>query len=837
MDSWRIVAGIDTERMAQLDRALERALETGEIDPTIDDPREIQLLENLIRAAGVELPGLQQPLIQHESLAAGLSAALAEEDTLVPGTSVGAFRLVERIGRGGMGVVFLAERIHGGFEQRVALKVLSGSQPDSTGFLLFQRERELLARLEHPGIARLIDGGVTEQWRPWLAMEYIEGTPIHDYAAGKRLSVDERIELFLQACDALDYAHRQLVLHRDIKPANILVDRSGKVRLVDFGLGRSLAPDQPDDDQPTISLGRLTPGYASPEQARGEAVTVASEVYQLGLVLYRLLCGKLPYQARGLSAFELARNINEAVIASPSTCWRDGRHKAPERDQFGESPRQLTRELRGDLDNIVLAALARDPARRYRSVEALAADLHRHQLTQPIQARAATRRYRLERFVRRHAVGVIAGVALAIVLVGSVFTLALQADRLAYERDRAVAEAAKNQRLIDAMSSMIRLADADQNAGQLMTLGDRLQQYQAHVRAELKNDPSARMRLLGIVGEAMQKIRYWTQAADTLEEARTLALDQHGPAHPETVELTLALAESRAFSGDLAGAEALLAELMDSSSSEDALADSLYMRGYLRTFHLAKDDPHWKLGIEDLQAALAIYQRRNEAPHPDIAQAMHALGIKHPDPDRRLDMTHAALEMTIELFGPDHVTTASRMAELALVHDALGQFEQAAEIGRRAWEIHAAERGESNPASITILSNLAGSLRLAGDLDRAVEIYEQTHDLRLQTLPEDHLLLAFTAHGLGNTLRELGRLEESERWLREALRLCLKHGSGNEAITRVNLSRTLQASGRLEQAVTQQRLAVQAFETHRGAESDASRMAIARLNELLSRTN
>jgi len=837
MDSWRIVAGIDAKGMARLDRALERALETGEIDPAIDDPREIQLLENLIRAAGVELPGLEQPLIQHEPLAAGLSAALAAEETLTPGAAVGAFRLIKQIGRGGMGVVFLAERVQGGFEQRVALKVLSGSEHDSTSFQLFQRERELLARLEHPGIARLIDGGVTEQWRPWLAMEYIEGTPIHDYAAGKRLSVDERIELFLQACDALDYAHRQLVLHRDIKPANILVEESGKVRLVDFGLGRSLAPDQPDNNEPTITLGRLTPGYASPEQARGDAVTVASEVYQLGLVLYRLLCGKLPYRSRGLSAFELAKSINEAVIAPPSACWRDGRHDAPERDQFSESPRQLTRELRGDLDNIVLAALARKPTRRYRSVEALAADLQRHQLTLPVQARAATRRYRLERFVRRHAVGVSAGIALAVVLIGSVFTLALQADRLAYERDRAVAEAAKNQRLIDTMSSMIRLADADQNAGQLMTLGDRLEQYQAHVRAELSDDPAARMRLLGIVGEAMQKIRYWSQAVDTLEEARTLALDQHGPAHPETIELTLALAESQAFNGDLAAAEALLTELMDSSADDETLTDSLYLRGYLRTYHLPKGEPRWQMGIEDLQAALASYQRRNTAPHPDIARAMHALGLKHPDSDRRLDMTHAALDMTIELFGPDHVTTASRMAELALVHDGLGQFKQAAEIGRRAWDIHSRARGESNPGSITILSNLAGSLRQAGELARAVEIYEQTHELRLKTLPEDHLLLAFTAHGLGNTLRELGRLEESERWLREALRLCLKHGSSNEAITRVNLSRTLEAHGRLEQAVAEQRLAAQAFETHRGAESDASRMALARLNELLSRAN
>ena len=511
---------MDAERMARLDRALERSLETGDIDPAIDDPEEKRLLEELINAAGVEQPGLDEPLFQHEALAIGLSARLAEQDELEPGAKVGAYRVVKRIGRGGMAVVYLADREKGGFEQRVALKVLSGSHCDSTAIQLFQRERELLAQLEHPGIARLIDGGVTERWRPWLAMEYVEGTPIHEHAASNRLSVDERIELFLQACDALDYAHRQLVLHRDIKPANILVDAAGKVRLVDFGLGRSLAPDQAAGDEPTITLGRLTPGYASPEQARGEAVTVASEVYQLGLVLYRLLCGKLPYRAEGLSAFELAQSIHQASIAPPSSFWKGGRHEDLQREQFSEPPHRLARELRGDLDNIVLAALARDPSRRYRSVEALAADLQRHELTLPVQARAATRRYRLERFVRRHTVGVSAGAALAVVLVGSVLTLALQADRLAIERDRAIAEVDRNQRLVDAMSSMIRLADADQNAGQLMTLGDRLEQYQTHVRSELADDPAVRMHLLGIVGEAMQKVRYWSQAADTLDEAR-----------------------------------------------------------------------------------------------------------------------------------------------------------------------------------------------------------------------------------------------------------------------------------------------------------------------------
>jgi serine/threonine-protein kinase len=825
--------------MAKLDRALDRALDTGRIDPAIDDPDDLRLLQELISKATAELPGLDQSPMRHESLATGLSASLAVADNVEPGATVGAFRLVRRIGSGGMGVVFLAERRQGGFDQQVALKVLSGNQPENTGFQLFQRERELLSQLEHPGIARLIDGGITDAWRPWFAMEYVDGLPIHEYAARHQLSVDQRIELLLQVCDALDYAHRQLVLHRDIKPSNLLVDQCGKVRLVDFGLGRALVPDQASDGSQTIAIGRLTPDYASPEQARGEAVTVASEVYQLGLVLYRLLCGKLPYRPEGLSAFELARSISAAIITRPSEAWRNGRHTESQRLQFPNAPRRLARQLRGDLDNIVLTALAGEPEQRYRSVEALATDLRRHRQTLPVRARAATRRYRLERFVRRHTVGVAAVSALAIVMVGSVIALALQADQLASERDRAFAEVERNQRLTEAMSSMIRLADADQNAGQLMTLGDRLEQYQAHVRQELADDPAARMHLLGIVGEAMQKIQYWDRATDTLDEARDLALELHGSFHPESVGLTQALAEALAFSGDLVAAESLLETLIDADVpvNEAMQADSLYLRGYLRTYHLPQSDPRWRQGIEDLDAALARYRQLYSSPHPDIAQAMHALGTKNPDSTRRLDLTHAALDMTIELFDEDDVTTAARMAELALVHDHLGQFEQAADIGRRAWEIHAETRGQTHPGSLTILSNLAGSLREAGDLDGAVEMYERTHQLRQQTLPEDHLLLAYTAHGLGNTLREMGRLDDSERWLAEALRLCQLHDSPNAAITRVNLSRTLEAAGDLARAIEQQRAAVALYRQFNGPDAPATAAAVERLGSLLDQAD
>lgn len=825
------------ERMARLDRALANALESGQIDPSIDDPDDLRLLQQLMEVASTGAPGLDQPPMLNEALATGLSARLTAADNLEQGAEVGAFRLVRRIGAGGMGVVFLAERHEGGFAQRVALKVLSGQQSDSIMFQLFQRERDLLSRLEHPGIARLIDGGITDSWRPWFAMEYVDGEPIHDHAARHRLSIDQRLELFLQACDALDYAHRQLVLHRDIKPANLLVDSTGQVRLVDFGLGR-LLPDEHGDSEQTIAIGRMTPDYASPEQARGEAVTVASEVYQLGLVLFRLLCGRLPYRPGKLSAFDLAQSISSANIPRPSECWRTCLPDDKVHDQFALPPHRLRRKLAGDLDNIILTALAGDPKNRYGSVAALATDLRRHRQMLPVRARAATRRYRLGRFVRRNWATVSSLVALGLILTGSMLVFALQSDQLARERDRAVTEGQKNERLADAMSSMIRLADADASAGQLLTLGERLEQYLIHVRQELADDPQVRMRLLEIIGEAMQKVRYWDQAADAQEEALNLSHDIHGASHSQTVSLSLQLAESLAFDGRMDDAELLLDDLDQSlASSQDpagtATADSMYLRGFLRTYHLPESDPRRQLGIDNLQTALLFYREQHSDPHPDIAQTMHVLGIKHPDRSQRLELTHAALDMTIELFGEEHVTTASRMAELALVHDYLGQYERAAEIGRQAWELHARLRGHTHPATLTILNNLAGSLREAGELQLAISYYEQLHDLRKQTLPEDHILLAYTAHGLGNAQREMGKLDESVRWLNEALRLCQLHDSSNEAITRVNLSKTLEASGRLDQAIDQQQAAIDAYQRFHGSEAETTTQARERLEALM----
>lgn len=313
------------------------------------------------------------------------------------GTTVGAYRLVDVLGQGGMGVVYLAARADGVHEGEAAVKLLRrGFQPEDLA--RFRAEQRILARLEHPGIARLLDAGVTDDGQPYLIMEYVAGSPITEHCDAGRLEVDARLGYFAEICDTLRYAHRNLVVHRDLKPSNIMVDREGRVKLLDFGIAKLLDEDAyPGAPLTRTGLRVLTPEYASPEQLRGEPVTTSSDVYGLGLLLYELLAGRRPFRLDGLSAAEVERVVCGTDPVRPSQAIDAAAALAR-----GATPEKLRRKLTGDLDVIVLTALRKKPERRFASVRELAEDLRRHRNGQTVTARPATVRYRLSRFARRH---------------------------------------------------------------------------------------------------------------------------------------------------------------------------------------------------------------------------------------------------------------------------------------------------------------------------------------------------------------------------------------------------------------------------------------------------
>lgn len=372
------------------------------------------------------------------------------------GRQIGDYHVLREIGRGGMGVVYEARREGEDFTQTVALKILRRGAMDSAELARrFRRERQILASLEHPRIARMLDGGraaAADGGAPFLAMEYVEGVPVDEFCDAKNLSVNERLRLFLQICDAVSFAHSRLVAHRDLKPSNILVTNDGAVKLLDFGIAKILAPENELSEQTLTAFAMMTPRYASPEQIRGETISTVTDVYSLGLILYELLTGARAYEFPSSRADEMAKVICEVQPARPSSVasgrWLAGSEKITKNggqrttgSEKSTNPRagiQNPKSLRGDLDNIVLKALRKEPSRRYASVEQMAGDIRRHLDGLPVTARPDTFSYRLEKFIRRNRVPVFAGVLILLTLVGGIAATGWQAFRA--ERQRILAE-------------------------------------------------------------------------------------------------------------------------------------------------------------------------------------------------------------------------------------------------------------------------------------------------------------------------------------------------------------------------------------------------------------
>jgi len=374
-----------------------------------------------------------------EGRAIDLAGVDPEPPAASAGQRIGAYQVVEEIGHGGMGVVYRAVRADDQFRKEVAIKVVRGGLSDDLSTQRFRAERQILANLDHPAIARLLDGGAVDG-RPYVVMEYVHGVPIDEYCDSRKLPVRARLELFRMVCSAVAYAHQRLVIHRDIKPANILVTADGQPKLVDFGIAKIVDADQAGTGDPTMTMLRLmTPEYASPEQMLGEPITTATDVYSLGVVLYGLLSGARPYKTTGRTANEMARAVLEQEPGRPSSAVERLEPSGAEQVSKARSmnPDKLRRQLRGDLDNIVLKAIRKEPERRYVSVEQFSEDIWRHLTGRPVIAQPDTFSYRSGKFVRRHKAAVIGALMVVLALVGGIAATMRQAAIARAERVRA----------------------------------------------------------------------------------------------------------------------------------------------------------------------------------------------------------------------------------------------------------------------------------------------------------------------------------------------------------------------------------------------------------------
>jgi len=448
------------------------------------------------------------------------------------GRRIGAYRLGPLLGRGGMGAVYAAERADDQFELSVALKILALGAANPDAHRRFLEERRILARLEHPNIARLYDGGVTEDGTPYFVMERVDGLPFTEYCSARKLGLLERLRLFLEVCDTVSFAHAKLVVHRDLKPNNILVTADGKVKLLDFGIARLLESEE-DGVTATALGGRLmTPRYASPEQLRVETVTTVSDVYTLGVILHEILTGVSPYHLTGETT-SLVEAICTQTVAVPSArvsrCASGSVAATPEvrdvvaaADAMNSSVRSLGRNLRGDLDNILLMALRKEPARRYPSVEALAEDIRRHMLGYPVKASPEGLLYSTGRFLRRHALAV-AAIASVLVLLSVLLFLSVrfamttrrQAEELARERDRA-------EEISHFMRELFEVAEPSAAGAEAVTARELLDAGALRIRLDHPNEPELQAEMMTVLGSVYRQLGLPEQAIELLREAADL---------------------------------------------------------------------------------------------------------------------------------------------------------------------------------------------------------------------------------------------------------------------------------------------------------------------------
>lgn len=691
---------------------------------------------------------------------------------------VGPFRIVRRLAEGGMAVVYLAERAGPDFTQRVALKLIRAGFTDPQLERRLRLERGILAQLDHPGIARFIDGGATPSGQTYCAMEYVEGKDILAYCDERRLPVANRLVLFVEVCEAVQHAHQRLIVHRDLKPSNILVTAEGRAKLLDFGIAKVL--DAPGRADPTRTAHWFTPAYASPEQVRRQPVDTASDVYALGVLLYELLTGRRPYDTEGLPPARIEEVICEHAPLRPSQVVRSGTgDPEDERLQLGllalkrsTTPDRLHRQLKGDLDTIVLKAIAKEARRRYASVDQIAEDLRRHLDGRPVMARPDSRRYRAVKFIRRHRAATSFAVVAAMSLVAGAVAAATQAERAGRERDRA--EAA----LVDAQNALRRSSDlstflldlletSDPYVGMKDTVASRAVLREAVSRAgALRGQPELQALLFDALGQSHEKLRRLDEAKTLLERAVEIRREQFGPTSPETFESLRHLAtvlnrlgeHDRAeeiYRGVLAGQRALYGG--DAPETATTLVELAHVLPYKGRSAEA---------IELFEEAVAIRRRTLGPEHPEVADVLDVLSnlVRANDVDRAELLLREALAIRQTAFGDDDPRVANtllRLGDIAWMEHQ--DYENAEELLRRALEIQRRAYGDVHLSMIHGLHSLASVRQRTGRLREAEALYNQTLTIERQTLGPDNLSVAETLGLLGNVLLQQGRYEEAER--------------------------------------------------------------------------
>jgi len=688
-------------------------------------------------------------------------APLRADAPLAAGEGLGPYRIVSEVGKGGMGLIYLAERDDGQFEQQVAIKVLRSHDLTDAAVQRFVLERQVLATLSHPSIARVFDGGVLDDGRPYLVMEYVEGEPVTAYCDRHRLSVRERLQLFVAVCDAVQHAHRNLVVHRDLKPSNILVTAEGHIKLLDFGIAKLLSAT---DEEDGLSLTRsgahlMTPEYAAPEQVKGRSITTATDVYALGILLYELLTGCRPYDGKERSPYEVMQLVCEREPTRPSTAIsfvargeRRGAHDASADDLAAARNtrrRSLQESLRGDLDAIILYALRKEPSHRYSSVQALADDVRNHLQGRAVHARRHSFGYKAKKVVQRHKWSIAAGAVIALLLVGYATTVTYQAAALAEERDRATQEAERAEQVAGFLQELFVATDpfgqASATTGATDLTARDLVDRGARRLQQLENRPLLQANLQRIIGTVYVNLGQYASAAPLLEAAEQhYAREPSGLATSGRIETMRMRAHMWIREGRYEAAEQHLQQAMAFvAQAKDRNAEQRRMKSW--SIRLTRGLLESERGA--VQAAVATYQALLNEPGiaasplyqtitHNLATALGALG-RHEEalPLHEKSLTYL-LEQPEE---PELQTTiASVQMAMAFTLQRMGKLEQADSLHQEALATRREVLGDRHPHVASSLVRI-GMIRAAqGRGTEAEALGRRGYDILSAYLPEDH---------------------------------------------------------------------------------------------------
>lgn len=718
-----------------------------------------------------------------------------EEPEALAGQTLGNYRIIRELGWGGMGAVYLAERTDGAFEQQVALKLLKREFNTSALRRYFQQERAILATLQHPNIARLLDAGTTEDKVPFIVMEYVDGLPIDEYCSINDLSLSERLDLFREVCTAVDFAHRSLIIHRDLKPSNILVTSDGSVKLLDFGISKILSENVDGNASRTITrLGVMTPSYASPEQLKNESVTTATDVYSLGVILYELLCGVRPFEGRDSDIFDTGRFALDAepplpsAVVSGSTVDRPSALPRDPRDTDHGLARNTApriraikpQQLRGDLDNIITKALKREPERRYASVANFSEDIGRYQSGFPVQARPDTFRYRAHKFINRNVTGVAAAAVVMVAIMAGIGATLWQSSVAAAERDRAQQEADKAQKINAYLQNVLNFSNphwlsSNPKRNRDATIAQAMDEALKTIDTDLAGEPEIQAEILFTLCQSYATQGDFSKSNSLARRAIEKFDEALGPGNVKSMQASVILGDTLYLSGQFDEAEENYLRAIDYFRERYPTDPTA-----IKWLTIALNDQgnvdiirgKFEIAVARIRESVSLAEQitgRDRYVLPTVLTNL-ATALQYLN-DYEGSAEYSARSLTVMREQGSDQKLEGGIAHLTIgkAQNMIKNYELAAHHLEIADQIFTSSVGDENAYTLNNRYHKANNLLKRGRTAEALALVETTIAQQKALFPKGHFTISFSQRLLGEILTRTGKEKEGEQVLRTAL--------------------------------------------------------------------